>query len=301
MSSVGVPVPVVAAGGIVDDTTTKHWKELPSIYPCPNEIALALQDEGVKVACRKKNSKPSSHKFPLIEKLAMEIYKNIRTHFHNPDGLTMNPSRGKLPLYRLIIQFRRHVDVYETAPLFHPFARDGKVYLLTNNTTHCGLDRAVGLFQEYVRQDQQKRNAARTNNDGLRIGCILLDPLYRDTVAGMMTKRRTRTKSDITGDPNLHFFEKILTDCFLNQDYVVNPPPSHYFDEFTEEDKAAWDPNEVGVFEHHRDGVWLKSTWEEYVRPKYKKALDKWNKDTGGGDGTPPSFINFCGTDRWLV
>jgi hypothetical protein len=37
------------------------------------------------------------------------------------------------------------------------------------------------------------------------------------------------------------------------------------------------------------------------IRPKYKRALDKWNKETGGGDGTPPSFVNFCGGDRWLV
>jgi len=42
-------------------------------------------------------------------------------------------------------------------------------------------------------------------------------------------------------------------------------------------------------------------TWFTYVKPKYKRALDKWNKETGGGDGTPASFVDFCGKDKWLV
>jgi hypothetical protein len=45
----------------------------------------------------------------------------------------------------------------------------------------------------------------------------------------------------------------------------------------------------------------LRGTWEDYLRPKYKKALDKWNKDTGGGDGNPTHFIDFCAGNRWLV
>ena len=42
-------------------------------------------------------------------------------------------------------------------------------------------------------------------------------------------------------------------------------------------------------------------SWTEYIHPKSKKALDKWNKDTGGGDGTPNAFIDFCSGDRWLI
>ena len=41
--------------------------------------------------------------------------------------------------------------------------------------------------------------------------------------------------------------------------------------------------------------------WEGYIRPRYKKAIGRWNKDTGGGDGKPSEFINFCAGDRWLV
>ena len=45
----------------------------------------------------------------------------------------------------------------------------------------------------------------------------------------------------------------------------------------------------------------MRGTWEDYTQPKYKKALDRWSKDTGGGDGTPASFVEYCGLDRWLV
>jgi hypothetical protein len=94
---------------------------------------------------------------------------------------------------------------------------------------------------------------------------------------------------------------KRLNECFANQDYHVGLPSSCFYDEFPEDEKANWDPNNPGIFENQRDAKWLKATWEEYLCPKYKKGLDKWNNDTGGGDGCPTSFINFVGGDRWLV
>lgn len=116
-----------------------------------------------------------------------------------------------------------------------------------------------------------------------------------------MTKKKDRRKSDVAGDPTTNFFQQIVKDCYLNAEYVVTPPQEQYYSEFPEDEKCNWDPNNLSIFEHERDGNWLRATWEDYVRPKYKKALDKWNKDTGGGDGSPTAFIDFCGTDRWLV
>lgn len=103
------------------------------------------------------------------------------------------------------------------------------------------------------------------------------------------------------GDPTTHFFEQILNECFLNQEYVVPMPPDMYYSEFPEEEKGSWDPNHPSTFDHERSAIWLRGTWEDYVKHKYKKALDKWNKDTGGGDGSPTSFVDYCGGDRWLV
>lgn len=61
------------------------------------------------------------------------------------------------------------------------------------------------------------------------------------------------------------------------------------------------DPNSPSAFEQEQNGLWLKETWDAHIRKKCKQALDKWNKDTGGGDGNPTEFVNFCGADPWLV
>jgi hypothetical protein len=206
-----------------------------------------------------------------------------------------------MPVVQGITMLRKHKDIHETDSFFHSYGKDGKVYLLANDVRTCGLDIAIMHFQRHIQQAVQQKNSARTCNDGLRLSCILLDSKYRGTVAGIMTKKKDRKRSDIPGDPTNNFFELVLSECFTNAEYVAAPPSPQYYDDFPEDDKSKWDPNHPSIFEHERDASWLRATWEEYIRPKYKKALDKWNKDTGGGDGTPTSFINFCAGDRWLV
>jgi len=92
-----------------------------------------------------------------------------------------------------------------------------------------------------------------------------------------------------------------LSDDYLNRDYVAQQPKPEYYDKLEPDDKRDMDPNHESIFEHERDAAWLKATWEEYVKPKYKTALNKWNKLTGGGEGTPNCFVNFCDGHRWLV
>jgi len=195
---------------------------------------------------------------------------------------------------------RKHVDAVELDPFFHSHQKDGKVYVISNDKNHCGVVHVVNRFQEFISSNNQKKNGVRTSMDGLRLACILLDPKYRGTVSGMMAKKRDRKKSDQTGDPVLHFYELIRDECFLNKSYKAMRPSDEDLNGFPIE-KEKWDPDSDSIFEHQRSSEWLRATWEDYVRPKYKKSLDKWNKDTGGGDGTPASFHNFCAGDKWLV
>ena len=128
----------------------------------------------------------------------------------------------------------------------------------------------------------------------------MLDPDYQKAVSSIVSKKQDkRAKMDVPGDPTTHFFEQLLDDAFMKEEYVVVPP--NQFSELPEEERDDWEPNDAEIFKHERTGVWLRGTWEDYTRPKYKKALDRWNKDTGGGDGTPASFVDYCGSDRWLV
>ena len=258
------------------NATPPAWKDNDNIYPPAAEIAAALQDMGKRQVVKQKGREVPIHKYPMIDKLAGKIYASILSLYNNPEGLTKNKTRGKQFLYRDIIQSCRHRDISESDPFFHQFGKDGKVFVITNHTRHAGIDVCVQNFQRSIEHQLRQKNSARTSNDGLRLGCILLDPQYRSTVAGIMSKKKDRKKSDIQGDPTDHFFEKILEECFSNSAYVASTPSDIYYNEFPEDEVASWDPNHSSIFEHERDAGWLRATWEEYLRPKYKKALDRW-------------------------
>jgi len=237
-------------------TTNPRWKDNKKLYPPPEEIAVALQDVGERETLVRKGKEVVRQKFTLLEKLARRIYVSIQKEFPRAEGLTQNTTRGKQPLFKEILLGRRHQDVTETHPFFHRFGRDGKVFIVDNNPETCGIDVSIDHFQEYISQQNHQKSAARTHNDGIRLACALLDPKYRGAVASILSKRKNRAKADIY---------------------------EHYA-AFPEEDKLKWDPNDHSIMEQNRTTVWLRATWEEYIRPRYKKALDRWNKDTGGGD-----------------
>jgi uncharacterized coiled-coil protein SlyX len=50
-----------------------------------------------------------------------------------------------------------------------------------------------------------------------------------------------------------------------------------------------------------RNAEWFISTWKTYIKPKYKKAIAKWDNATGGGSSEPYMFGNLCEANRWLV
>lgn len=278
------------------------WREDRSIFPPAKDIAEALQDLGKKKNAKKKNGEfQQIHFCPLLDKLALKLCNNITKTFNFPCGLTKNTTRGRLPLCKLLVIKRRAVDATECDPFFRQCVNDEKVFLFANDPATCGLEIVIDSFQEATRLQLLKKQDNRTNNDGLGLSCILLDPEHRGSVSGMVSKKKNRTKADVPGDPALHFFEKILSDCFANEAHQVPHPPSHHCDEFPEELKGSWDPNAPSIFENERDGAWLEAAWDDCVKPKHKKALDKWNEDTGGGDGSPTEFHKFCGADAWLV
>jgi len=116
-----------------------------------------------------------------------------------------------------------------------------------------------------------------------------------------MTNKKDRKKSDVPGDATRSFFSDALKD-FANPLFEVPSPHDElWLSDHLEEDHDRWDPNNPALFEDERSSAWLMETWFLHVRPRCKKALDKWNKETGGGDGTPAAFIDFCSNDKWLV
>jgi len=281
-----------------------EWKDLHSIYPPFKEIVEALQDPGVKAGSTNKLSKEtgtSRKKFLKLAKISTVLYKKLKDA-HNPQAqLGENVSRGKDVLLMEMLQSRRHVDTHEADVSFHAFGKEGKVYLIHNCPKCAGLDLAIQRFQQAHEHHIKSRAANRTPEDGLRLAGVLFHSEHRSAVAGIMTNRKDRKKSDVPGDTTRNFFVEAL-DYFLDPTFEVGPPrEEHWSSEHIDEDRDRWDPNNPVAFENPRSADWLMETWFTCIKPKCKNALDKWNKDTGGGDGTPASFFDFCGNDKWLA
>jgi len=281
----------------------KLWHENQAIYPSFEELVLALQDDGTTTSSSTKLTKETNckkRKFLKMQKVATQTCKKLK-EFYNPGAkLEENVSRGKDVLAVEMSQSRKRVDTCDTDRAFHCCSNGGKVYLVNNCNRFAGVDHAVKHFQQAHEHLIRSRAANRTPNDGLRLCGILLHQEHRSTVAGMMTNKKDRKKSDMPGDPTLAFYE-IALEQFHDPDFVVpRPNDENWSSEHIEADKETWDPNNPSVFEHTRMAGWLMETWQTHVRPRHKKSLDKWNKDTGGGDGAPGSFIDHCGNDRWL-
>ena len=104
-------------------------------------------------------------------------------------------------------------------------------------------------------------------------------------------------KIDMAGDPDLNLFQVLLDEAFANEEYEVDVPLFEYWLEFPDFERHHWRPNNGDIFVMYCDAKWFMGTWKDYIRPKYKRALDRWNKETGGGDGKAVNFINYCASD----
>mmetsp|Transcript_3061 Transcript_3061/g.4757 ORF Transcript_3061/g.4757 Transcript_3061/m.4757 type:complete len:242 (+) Transcript_3061:63-788(+) len=88
----------------------------------------------------------------------------------------------------------------------------------------------------------------------------------------------------------------------MNPHYVASFPSDEFMLKFPESERSAWDPNDPKIFDVPQNAKWLRETYEKYIRRFYRDALKRWNKETGGGDGTPSCFIDYCQASyRWLA
>jgi len=202
-------------------------------------------------------------------------------------------------LYNYIVQLRKSVDVISAHVFFHEFAKSGKIFTIKNCSKNCGLNLAVYHFRLNHQEASQKKNSSRTKDDGLRLSLIMLDPEFRSMVVNYLTNPKDRRRHDQSTDPDLALFEVLLAK-FQDNQYIAEALDIEDPEDLPDE-KDDWNPNNPAIFKHKRTAAWLKETWEKYVKPKFKRALNKWNKDTGGGDGRPVEFHKFCMTDTWMV
>jgi hypothetical protein len=154
-----------------------RWKDVAAIYPSAEDIVLALNDKGEKVKKKEKGKEVIRTKFPLMEKLALKVFQNI-VKMIKPEGMDTNVTRGKRKFMTELLLLRKHVDVHELDVFFHRYAKDGKVFTISNSPLNSGLDLAIEAYQKDVEATIAQKNSARTFNDGLRLASIMLDSNY---------------------------------------------------------------------------------------------------------------------------
>ena len=135
----------------------------------------------------------------------------------------------------------------------------------------------------------------RTPSFAVRAIATFCDPSHREGMVHYLSGKWYRGDFDQCVPTERAFAEDVLRtfkdpwlECF-RPDYMdlENHDPERRIDPFNCDYKD-------------RDTVWLLETWKKYTRPKYKKALGKWYKETGGGNRNSDNFVNYCGSDTWL-
>jgi hypothetical protein len=91
----------------------------------------------------------------------------------------------------------------------------------------------------------------------------------------MMSNKKDCKAQDAPNDTKLVFFEVVLSD-FESPSYIVKTLREDWSDQLT--DHVNWDASNPEIMSKGRTAKWLSNTWYDYVQPKYRKYLGRWNK-----------------------
>jgi hypothetical protein len=227
--------------------------------------------------------------------MSTQIYANLKEKkLHN---LPVNKARGSESIQKCLLSIRRHVDKTE---VYDEFSKHGKpkstqVYILQNDLLFFGFDHFLSLYFNYLGSLGHKKEEQRTPSDAIRVAAVLLLSEFRGTVQGLLGGTRNREQQDQSVSPTIAFSMDAVKK-FNDVDFVVQQPET-----MDEDDIKNCDPNDILRIDLQRPPEWFLSTWKTYIKPKYKLAISRWDKLTGGGCCEPHEFSNFCGNNKWLV
>jgi hypothetical protein len=227
--------------------------------------------------------------------MSTQIYANLKEKkLHN---LPANKARGSESIQKCLLSIRKHVDKTE---VYDDFSKHGKpkstqVYIVQNDLIYFGFDQFLALYQNYLGSLGHKKEEQRTPSDAIRVAAVLLLSEFRGTVQGLLGGTRNREQQDQSVSPTIAFAMDAVKK-FNDVDFVVQQPET-----MDEDDIKNCDPNDIVRIDLQRSGEWFLSTWKTYIKPKYKLAISRWDKLTGGGCCEPHEFSNFCGNNQWMV
>jgi hypothetical protein len=251
----------------------------------------AIQDEGVV----DKKSPEGKFKFPKVRKFAKALWTKLKEHkgdvFLSQVDLPTNATRATDLISSGLLQLRKHMDKTDVYAQLAAFGKadSQKVYILKNDLEFYGLDMYLDHLFNYLGSKSNKKEEHRNGSDAIRVISIMLDPKYRETLhIYLKGTKTTRAECDQSTDPNIAWAIDCLED-YSDPDYLVAEP-----DDLLEEDWVlSVDPNDIDRISKERDSKWFLETWNKYVAPKYRKALKKWDTETGKCLTFIPLFDNI--------
>ena len=251
-----------------------------------------LQGEGVV----DKKSDEQLLKFPDVHKLAEKYYKHWTSKL-KLDGLDQNKSRCVAKIVAVLVSLRRHVDVYQVCNELKQYASDGvaKMYILTNDDM-CGQEILTRQVLTKWCTLSIKKTDNRNPSVAIRAMAAFCLPKHRGAMSHYLSGKWYRGDLDQCLPTDKALAAAVLED-FEDKELAVRRPD--YMDHADHDPERKIDPHNCAY--EGRDAVWLLETWTKYVKPKLKKALTNWYKETGGGNRNPDNFVNYCGGDKWLA
>jgi hypothetical protein len=274
----------------------------PDCYPNINAFMLALQDPGKLTTVAKKQQSSSSSNdsvigYPLLMKVLGPVQKILQDKYSSL-GVPKHPTEVRRQLALACVRTRKSRDKVTVPESFRKYGGNYPVvFVINHNEVNGGFNVPLQACIDFWQSQRKKDVDSRTANDGCRVAAIMLLQEFRDSVVKIMKEKRDRQMLDQATCPITAFYE-VAAAKFRDPSFVAKLPAL-----FTSiEGHQAIDPNDVDrIMRAGRNGAWFKSTWEVYLRPKYRKALGRWWSETGGGGGEMENFQNYCAREKWLA
>jgi hypothetical protein len=275
-----------------DDAPPVHYSKDKRNYPELADLMVALQEEGK----RDMKSPEEIFKWPKLVSLSGKVYDKMKANSF--PGLGANRSRASNALAKCIVRLRKQVDKCDVMAELQTYgpSESSTVYILQNNLDCFGFDVVLANYGNHLNSRVVQKQEDRNASDAIRVAAVMFHPDNQAAVAGILSGNKDRAKSDQSVDP-VRAWAMVAIEMFKDIDFVVPTP-----DGMDPADIEGIDPNDVVRILMNRDPTWFLDTWRFYLKTKYKKAIKKWDKETGGGSHEAHEFSNFCdpGT-RWLV
>lgn len=147
----------------------------------------------------------------VLSKFSQAVAK--RLFQYDVPGMPTHKTRLKQDITTAFVNARKQFARGQVSPEFQPFATsDGHVLLITNEKECAGFNVALSGLMIMWLQKNKSTSVKRNKNDGLQVGCILLQEKHRAGLQVVLSGKLDREQQDQAGTSSQGFWETIQMD-----------------------------------------------------------------------------------------